>query len=63
VPTTVKLDRRRPLRIAHLFAALALPRGFDCVADVRAVRGGVEVLATNGRSARAPLDLDFVRSA
>lgn len=63
LPTTVKLDRRRPLRIAHLFAAVALPRGFDCVADVRAVRGGVEVLATNGRSARAPLDLDFVRSA
>lgn len=62
-PTAVKLDRRRPLRVAHLFAAVSLPRGFDQVAEVRAVRGGVEVLAANGRSARAPLDLDFVRPA
>jgi hypothetical protein len=62
LPTAVRLDRRRPRRVAHLFAAVAVPRGFDRVADVRAVRGGVEVVAANGRTARAPLDLAFVRS-
>jgi hypothetical protein len=62
LPTAVRLDRRRPRRVAHLFAVVAVPRGFDRVADVRAIRGGVEVVAANGRSARAPLDLAFVRS-
>lgn len=62
-PTTVKLDPRRTLRVAHVLAVVAIPRGFDRVVGVRAVNGGVELVARSGKTARAALDLGFVADA
>ncbi len=60
LPTSVRLSRRTPLRVATILAVVAIPAKFDIVADVREVEGGVELIAASGQRARAPLDLGFV---
>lgn len=60
-PTTVMLSPSKPLRVAHIFAVAAIPRGFDIVAEVRAAPGGVAITSANGRSVRVPLDVGFLR--
>jgi len=40
---------------------VAIPRGFDRLATVRAVAGGAELIAENGRTSRTALDLAFVQ--
>lgn len=59
-PTAVTLSPKKPLRVAHIFAVAAIPRGFDIVADVKPVAGGVELVAENGRSTRVEVDLGFI---
>lgn len=61
LPTTVSLSPRTPLRVAHIFAVAAIPRGFDVVADVQPSADGIVITAANGRVARMPLDVDFLR--
>lgn len=61
LPTTVKLSAKKPLRVAHILAVAEIPRGFDIVADVQAVAGGVALTAANGRTARVALDVGFLR--
>ncbi|MBL9192370.1 MAG: hypothetical protein JNJ82_08420 [Opitutaceae bacterium] len=60
IDTAVTFPQRRPLRVAHILAVVAIPRGFDQVADVRSVPGGAELVAASGVSVRTPLDLGFV---
>jgi hypothetical protein len=60
-PTTVMLTPRRRLRVAHIFAVAAIPRGFDVVADVQAAPGGIEISSANGRTVKMPLDVGFLR--
>lgn len=60
LPTSVALSRRTPLRVASILAVVAIPAKFDIVAEVRAIAGGVELVAESGERARAPLDLGFV---
>lgn len=60
-PTTVTLDPKRPLRMAHILAVVAVPRGFDAVKAVRARGDGVEVVSHAGKTAWASLDLNFVQ--
>ena len=62
-PTTVPLSAKKPLRVAHILAVAAIPRGFDLVADVRAAPGGIVITAQNGRTARLPLDVGFLQDA
>ena len=59
-PTTVKLSPKSPLRVAHIFAVAAIPRGFDIVADVTPVTDGILLTAKNGRTVTIPLDSGFV---
>lgn len=60
IPTMAKLSPRRPLRVAHILALAAIPRGFDEVATIRPDRGGVKLTSRSGRSVAVPLDVDFV---
>lgn len=62
-PTSVSLSPKKPLRVAHIFAVAAIPRGFDLVADVQPAPngGGVVVTAGTGRSVTVPLDVGFLR--
>ena len=59
-PTTVTLSAKKPLRVAHIFAVAAIPPGFDIVADVRPVSGGVIATARSGRSVVVPVDTGFL---
>jgi len=59
--TSLSLSGRRPRRVAHILAVVAIPRGFDRLATVRAVAGGAELIAENGRTSRTALDLAFVQ--
>lgn len=61
-PTSVKLLPKKPLRVAHIFAVTAIPRGFDLVSDVEAVPGGVAITSASGRTVVLPVDLDFLRA-
>ncbi len=60
-PTAVQLRPDRPLRVAHILALAAIPRNFDAVKRVVPAKGGVTLIARNGRSVFAPLDLEFVQ--
>lgn len=62
IPTSVTLTPKQPLRVAHIFAVAAIPRGFDLVADVQAVPGGIAITAQSGRSVRVPLDPAFLKN-
>jgi hypothetical protein len=62
-PTTVTLSPKKPLRVAHIFAVTAIPRGFDIVADVQPTTGGIAITAQNGRTASMPLDTEFLSNA
>lgn len=59
-PTAVTLSAKKPLRVAHIFAVAAIPRGFDIVADVEPVAGGVKLVAATGRSTTVEVDLGFI---
>lgn len=60
VPTCVTLDPNRPLEVKTIMAVAAVPKGFDEVRDIRAVRGGAELVARSGKTARARIDLSFL---
>ena len=60
IPTTVKLSPKKPLRVPHIFAVAALPRGFDIVADVQPTSGGVLITSANGKMAKLALDIAFL---
>jgi hypothetical protein len=60
IATALRLDRARPTTIRYVMAVAAVPVGFDRVADIRPVSGGVELVAANGLRARARIDLGFL---
>ncbi|MBP8256228.1 MAG: hypothetical protein KAX37_02805 [Opitutaceae bacterium] len=60
IPTSVTLSPRTPLRVATILAVVPVPVGFDVVKSVRALDGGVEVISSSGKRARATMDLGFV---
>ncbi|HTQ31848.1 MAG TPA: hypothetical protein VMI53_11620 [Opitutaceae bacterium] len=61
VPTCLQLQPDRPLRVAHIFAVAAIPRGFDEVKKISPARDGVTLTARSGREVFAPLDPGFLR--
>ncbi|MEO7796129.1 MAG: hypothetical protein ABIY47_00225, partial [Opitutaceae bacterium] len=60
-PTAVKLSPKKPLRVPHIFAVAAIPRGFDVVADVQATAGGIAITSSSGKVVRMPLDVEFLQ--
>jgi hypothetical protein len=59
-PTALTLRPDRPLRVAHILALAAIPRGFDAVKSLVPARGGVTLVSRTGKKVFAPLDLQFV---
>jgi hypothetical protein len=60
-PTTLTLHPKKPTTVNYIMAVAAIPKGFDRVARIRAVEGGVELVAESGKLAECALDLDFLR--
>lgn len=60
LPTAVQLDPKKPLRVAHIFAMAAVPRGFDEMKTITRAPGGVTLTARSGKKVFAPVELDFV---
>mgnify|MGYP000302154476 CR=1 FL=1 len=61
IPTTLTLNPKKPLSVRYLFGVAAIPRGFDRVRTVVANRGGIELVAANGKRTAAAVQLDFLR--
>ena len=59
-PTAMTLSPKRPLRVAHILALAAIPRGFDEVASIVPHKDGVKLTSRSRRQVFAPLDLGFV---
>ncbi|MBP7140373.1 MAG: hypothetical protein KBA71_00575 [Opitutaceae bacterium] len=60
IPTSVTLSPKALLRVATILAVVPIPARFDSVATVCAIEGGVELLSSSGKRARAGIDLAFV---
>jgi hypothetical protein len=54
------LDPREPLVVSTAMLVADVPPGFDHVADVTEVEGGIEILSRSGESVFAPADVRFV---
>jgi len=63
LPTTMAFDPRRPTTISTIMGVAAIPRGFARVAALRPARGGIELVAPDGRTVRARLDLGWLDAA
>ena len=61
LPTTLALDPKKPTAVNYIIAVAAIPAGFDRVAEIQAVKGGVELIAASGKRVRSALDLEFLR--
>jgi len=46
--------------VNYIMGAVAVPAGFDRVADIRVVKDGIELVAANGKRARAEADLAWL---
>jgi hypothetical protein len=62
-PTALTLDPGHPTRVAHILAMAAIPRGFDELARIVPGRGGVVLVARNGKRAKAAIDAGFLSGA
>jgi hypothetical protein len=60
IPTALQLDPKRPTTLNYIMAVVELPAGFDRVKAVRPVKGGVELIAFNGKRAQGAVDLAFL---
>lgn len=60
LPTVLHLDPKKPTTVNYLMAVASIPAGFDRVREIRAIKGGVEFVAANGRRARCAVDLSFL---
>jgi hypothetical protein len=63
-PTCIALGPKKPLVVPYIMGVAKIPRGFDRVVSIQAAAGGQEVVlqAANGRRARTPVHLDFLRA-
>jgi hypothetical protein len=59
-PTSIRMNPRRPTVARSIQGVAPIPAGFDVVASVRPVPGGIVLRSKSGRVARARLELDFV---
>jgi hypothetical protein len=61
IPTTVTLSQRSPVAINYIVGVAAIPAGFDRVRSIRAMNGGIELVADSGKRASTALDLGFLK--
>ncbi len=63
IPTCLRLDPRKPLRVAYIMGIAKTPAGFDEVAGIEAEPGEQQIVLTScsGRSVKAKVDLSFLR--
>ena len=61
-PTAVQLNPRQPTVINYIMAVAAIPAGFDKVASVEPIPGGVELRAESGKHVRAEVDVNFLQA-
>lgn len=54
------LNDAKPLTVSTIMAMAATPEGFDRVADIRRIPGGVKVVSSSGKAIEVPLELDFL---
>jgi hypothetical protein len=62
IPTVLRLDPRRPLRVPYVMGVVAIPRGFDAVRRITFHRDHIRLHPSSGAPVRHPLDLSFLRS-
>lgn len=62
LPTTLALDPKKPAEVRYILGVAAIPAGFDRVAAIRTRKGGIELVAANGKRARTPLDVGFLET-
>lgn len=63
IPTSVALHPRKPTVVNYVMGVAEIPAGFDRVAKIRAVAGGVELVAASGKRVACALDLGFLKAA
>lgn len=61
--TSLTLNPKRPTAFHYIMAVAAIPAGFDRVQEIREAKGGVELIAANGKRSRTDLDLGFLSGA
>jgi hypothetical protein len=62
-PTSLALQRGKPLVVSYIMAVAAIPRGFLHVKSIVRRKGGVRLTSTNGLSADVPLDVGHLYSS
>jgi hypothetical protein len=60
IPTCLQLKNYQPVHVNHIMGMVDLPAGFDHVATIEPVRGGVELRSRNGKRATARIDLNWL---
>jgi hypothetical protein len=60
IPTAITLSPAKPVVVNYIVGVAATPAGFDRVKSIRAVNDGIELVATSGKRAQAPLELGFL---
>ena len=58
--TCAQLDPAAPLVVNYIFGVAGLPAGFDEVARIEPVAGGVELRSQSGKSVRAKVQTEFL---
>jgi hypothetical protein len=46
--------------VNYIIGVCAIPAGFDRVKNIRALNGGIELVADSGKKATCPLDVGFL---
>ncbi|WCJ59317.1 hypothetical protein NXS98_16595 [Fontisphaera persica] len=59
-PTVENLTPEMPLIIPYIMGVAPIPKGFDRVKNIERVRGGIRLTAANGKTARAPVAMEFL---
>ncbi|HEY3863509.1 MAG TPA: hypothetical protein VGO59_16655 [Verrucomicrobiae bacterium] len=62
IPTCLRLNPRKPLAVNYIMGVAKIPAGFDRVVSIESQSGGraIALRSASGRTAQAPVDLDFL---
>lgn len=60
LPTTLKLNPKKPTAVNYIVGIAEIPAKFDRVKTIRAVKGGLELVAANGAKAASNVDIGFL---
>lgn len=65
IPTSVRLDPRKPLVVPYIMGVAPVPAGFDHVREILSAgdQHGISLVSRSGKRAHAAVDLDFLNAA